>query len=1654
MTATAWAGDVNLTEDTEEGTGTAAHWYVNMPATGTNTLTLADATITSFKVYDDKGKNNNPSNQCRGTLTLTAPTGYVLQLSGKICTSRDNDDLLTVYDGSDKSAPKLLNEVKSTSNGVETVIQTVNSSGQSMTIYFSTGWPFYYGLDLTVTLISTSTNFGIICASAAGGTMTANPTSATVNQTVTLTASPESGYLLKGINVVDNNSYPVAVDWSLWDNTATFAMPARNVTVTPVFTNDMTDFSVNMPTTGTKTLTIPSGVQSFKVYDDGGESGNNSKNSNGTLTLTAPENYVLQISGKIWTEMSDKLTVYDGNGNTATKLLDGVSSTSDGGEKVIQTVNSSGQSMTINFTTNNWSYYDGLDLTVTLISTSTGHSITCVPAENGTMTASINDVDITSATVNQTVTLKATPASGYVLGGISVVDDNNNPVAVDWILWANTATFTMPARNVTVTPLFTNDLTGFSVNMPTTDTKTITIPSGVQSFKVYDNGGESANYSNNCSGTLTLTAPEGCTLLLSGKIWAETIDKLTVYDGNDNKATTLLNRVTSTNSGAETPITTVESTGQSMTLYFYSDNSSSYAGLDLTVTVYDTTTEYNINGIGEATNGSITASVGSTNVSTAKYNDVVTLTATPASGYVMETLSVKDVDNNDVAVTWDGPLSNTATFTMPRCAVTVTSTFSNTWKPEVTVTSETTAWKDGYTYIVASDVTIDSRISVSGTVKLEINEGATLTASQGINVPESATLTINETGTGTLTATNPTSDKNYAAIGGDAVSSCGTINICGGTINATSKSSGAAIGTGSYGTGGVVNISGGTITASNTSNGAAIGDGYTNNSTSISSITISGGTINATATKGSNYGSAHAAAIGGCYNSNGGAITISGGKITANGEYKGIGAGSNCTETAATTITIGLTNAEDYIDINSYNCGKVVVASTSQSLKQQADGGNVYAAGTEITDLTAINGQKLMVYEGEKHTITFDSNGGSTVASQQVTDGGTATQPENPVKAGYSFTGWTLNSSAYDFSTAVTGDITLTAAWAAVPAIDYIGSTGSTVNTSSYAPVYEGMTKMNATDAAVWVVGSDMTISNRITVNGDVSLVLTNGATLRATKGFTVQGSNSLTIYGQTNGTGKLYAGTTSFSDQTADENYAAIGGEKNNAGGTFTIYGGMVYAVGGKTAAAIGGGYYGAGGTINIHGGTVKAIGGSNAASIGGGLNAAGGNITIDGGSVDVNSASRSSFGAGIGGGRLGGAGTIIISGGTVTADATEGAAIGNGESSREGDQGSITISGGTVQAESNSTGCAGIGAGLTAKCPTITISGGTVNTGWKCIGEDSRNNYIRSEGSTITISGGNITAEHIGIQGNSPTTGNMTISLSWTNETDQITVKGFSGNLVTATPNLYKISETSNIATNDVLSAISSQTTLVPLTAITLANDASNSDILTTTNGVTGLNVTLADRTLVKDGNWNTLCLPFDVTLSGSVLDGATVKELDATNSNLGSDGMLTLTFKDATSIDAGKPYLVKWTTGENISNPVFNGVTITATAPTAVEFANNANASGNCQFVGQFSPFTIDDSNQDEIILLGAGNTLGYSQATRTLRSFRAHFMVPTDGGAALVRGFVLDFGEGQTTSITEMRNEELEMRNVFNLNGQRVSQPSRGLYIVNGKKVLLP
>lgn len=95
------------------------------------------------------------------------------------------------------------------------------------------------------------------------------------------------------------------------------------------------------------------------------------------------------------------------------------------------------------------------------------------------------------------------------------------------------------------------------------------------------------------------------------------------------------------------------------------------------------------------------------------------------------------------------------------------------------------------------------------------------------------------------------------------------------------------------------------------------------------------------------------------------------------------------------------------------------------------------------------------------HTVTFNSNGGTTVATQSVADGGVATAPASPTKSGYDFAGWYNDAgltSAFNFSAPITANITLYAKWAAVGAGFTFTWSNPPVNTLMIGGVYRNGT--------------------------------------------------------------------------------------------------------------------------------------------------------------------------------------------------------------------------------------------------------------------------------------------------------------------------------------------------------------------------------------------------------------------------------------------------------------------------------------------------------------------------------------------------------------------------------------------------------------------
>ena len=245
----------------------------------------------------------------------------------------------------------------------------------------------------------------------------------------------------------------------------------------------------------------------------------------------------------------------------------------------------------------------------------------------------------------------------------------------------------------------------------------------------------------------------------------------------------------------------------------------------------------------------------------------------------------------------------------------------------------------------------------------------------------------------------------------------------------------------------------------------------------------------------------------------------------------------------------------------------------------------------------------------------------------------------------------------------------------------------------------------------------------------------------------------------------------------------------------------------------------------------------------------------------------------------------------------------------------------------------------------------------------------------------------------------------------------------------------------------------------SISLANAADNSTTISNANGYMA-NVTLSGRTLYKDGKWNTLCLPFSVTLSGSPLNGAVARPL--TSASI-SGSTLTLTFGDAvTTLKAGTPYIIKWIADanyvdddeHNIVSPVFSGVTIDATER---NYDNAAEGDERVRFLGTYKSTTFTAAD-NSILLLGGENKLYYPATGAGIGAQRAYFKIG-DGAqpARSLTSFSIDFGEGDNA--TGIINVSAETRNIadgwYSLDGRKLDgQPTQnGIYINNGKKVVI-
>lgn len=195
---------------------------------------------------------------------------------------------------------------------------------------------------------------------------------------------------------------------------------------------------------------------------------------------------------------------------------------------------------------------------------------------------------------------------------------------------------------------------------------------------------------------------------------------------------------------------------------------------------------------------------------------------------------------------------------------------------------------------------------------------------------------------------------------------------------------------------------------------------------------------------------------------------------------------------------------------------------------------------------------------------------------------------------------------------------------------------------------------------------------------------------------------------------------------------------------------------------------------------------------------------------------------------------------------------------------------------------------------------------------------------------------------------------------------------------------------------------------------------------------------RSLVG-GMYNTLCLPFDVTLAGSCLEGATVLEYSHSKD---LDGDILLYFDAVTDMKAGVPYLVE--PQEDIDVLDFMGVQITETDE---EIVGEPDGNG-ISFNGILAPKTLT-ANEKSILFLVSGNRLAWANANADMYGMRGYFFVSNGKYNKLSTRAYISTKESETTDLQQP--SAVKVATKFIQNGVLYIQREGEVYTIMGTKV---
>lgn len=248
-----------------------------------------------------------------------------------------------------------------------------------------------------------------------------------------------------------------------------------------------------------------------------------------------------------------------------------------------------------------------------------------------------------------------------------------------------------------------------------------------------------------------------------------------------------------------------------------------------------------------------------------------------------------------------------------------------------------------------------------------------------------------------------------------------------------------------------------------------------------------------------------------------------------------------------------------------------------------------------------------------------------------------------------------------------------------------------------------------------------------------------------------------------------------------------------------------------------------------------------------------------------------------------------------------------------------------------------------------------------------------------------------------------------------------------------------------------------------IEIVEDVTILDETSTTVPETAMGVNVRVLRTISADNWSSICLPFAMTEAqtkaafGDDVQIADFTGCEATYDEATGENIVALkvNFENVTAMEANHPYIIK--VGSDVAEFSVEGVDITPSEELSVDrdedkYKRNGKWYYDYNsFIGTYEAGTKIPENA----LFLSGNKFWYSVGKTTSKAFRGYFafyMVLSDVSTAEAR-ISMWLGEGETTGVKSIDDLRFGVSGCYDLQGRSVEHPAKGIYVKDGRKVII-